>query len=117
MIFTLLNLLSFIYYIYEYRKERINMFKLLIGFFLGMWASKKLIPGIDTHIENIKCNTAEILATEEALTAYFNEMLMDLYRKGELEQKVYELTGVRIVINKALDVGTHYQPIITIPSH
>ena len=93
------------------------MFKVLIGFFLGLWASKKLIPGIDDSLEKIKMNTAELLASEEALTEYFNQVLLDLYRKGELEQKVYELTGVRIIINRALDVGpSANQPIITMPA-
>ena len=93
------------------------MFKVLIGFFLGLWASKKLVPGIDDRLENIKVNTAEILASEEAMTEYFNQLLLDLYRRGELEQKVYELTGVRIIIHKALDVNSAAnQPIINIPA-
>ena len=94
------------------------MFKVLLGFFLGVWASKKLIPENDERIENIKLNTAEIMANEQMAEQYFNEMLLDAYRKGELEQKVYELTGVRIIITKALDAGpVHANPIITLPAH
>lgn len=94
------------------------MFKLLLGFFLGVWASKKFIPEIDERIENIKLNTVGILASEQALEQAFNDMLLDAYRKGELEQKVYELTGVRIIITKALDAGPGHDanPIITIPA-
>lgn len=81
------------------------MFKFLIGFFLGGYAASKLIPSVGDRVEQIKSDSAAIIANQELLEAALNEVLLDLYRKGELEQKLFELTGIRIVLTPAIEAN------------
>ena len=81
------------------------MFKFLIGFFLGGYAASKFIPSIAERAEQLKLDSEAIIANRELLEAALNEALLDLYRKGELEQKLFELTGIRIVLTPAIEAN------------
>jgi hypothetical protein len=81
------------------------MLKFLIGFFLGGYAVSKLVPSVSEKVEQLKLDSEAIIANRELLEAALNEALLDLYRKGELEQKLFELTGIRIVLTPAIEAN------------
>jgi hypothetical protein len=81
------------------------MLKFLIGFFLGGYAASKLIPTVSEKVEQLKLDSEAIIANRELLEAALNEVLLDLYLKGELEQKLFELTGIRVVLTPAIEAN------------
>lgn len=93
------------------RKGEDNMFKFLLGFFVGGYCASKFIPALSEQMEQIKENTLQTIASQEMMEQMINDTLMDYYRKGELEDKLYELTGIRLVITPAIEASsTTVQP-------